>query len=140
MSLPIRNYTAAGGVVVHENKALLLEWPARREVRLPKGHIDPGETPEAAAVREVIEESGYAPLVVLADLGTMQVEFDHQGEHVVRQEQYFLMGLAPGFEKGRGEEAFKPVWAEWVQAERVLTFEAEKEWIRRAKAAANSRP
>jgi 8-oxo-dGTP pyrophosphatase MutT (NUDIX family) len=135
MSLPVRKYTAAGGVVVHENKVLLLEWSDRDEVRLPKGHIDPGETASEAAVREVIEESGYAPLEILADLGDMLVEFDFRGEHVVRTETYFLMGLASGFDKGPGEEAFVPVWAAWEEAERRLTFEAESEWIRRAKAA-----
>ncbi len=137
MNLPVRKYRAAGGIVVHEGKVLLLEWPERGEVRLPKGHIDPGETPLEAAVREVIEESGYAPLEVQADLGEMVVEFDFQGEHIVRTEYYFRMGLANGHERGAGEAAFRPVWAEWSEAERRLTFEAEREWVRRARPAAD---
>ena len=31
---------------------------------LPKGHIEPGESPEAAAVREVEEESGVRAVIV----------------------------------------------------------------------------
>lgn len=48
---------AAGGVVYNENKEALLIY--RRDFwDLPKGKIDPGETPEEAAVREVQEETG----------------------------------------------------------------------------------
>ena len=72
-------YAAAGGVVVQrdvlqglpaaETHLLLLDRPRRAEVRLPKGHIDPGESAEEAALRETCEESGYCDLDVLADLG-----------------------------------------------------------------------
>ncbi|MFK7934056.1 MAG: NUDIX hydrolase [Saprospiraceae bacterium] len=48
---------AAGGVVFNEKKEALLIY--RRDFwDLPKGKIDPGETPEEAAVREVQEETG----------------------------------------------------------------------------------
>jgi len=62
-------YVAAGGVVIHEGQVLLLDRPGRGEVRLPKGHVEPGEEPAEAALREVREEAGYADLAILADLG-----------------------------------------------------------------------
>jgi len=88
-------YRAAGGVVVDGERVLVLRRPGRGEVRLPKGHIDPGETPRAAALREVGEESGYADLEIVADLGTQTVEFDWDGRHYVRDEHYFLMQGQP---------------------------------------------
>ena len=53
-------YSHAGGVVARteggKREYLLVEARRRRgEWVLPKGHIEPGETPEAAAVREVQE-------------------------------------------------------------------------------------
>ena len=43
---------ARAAVIARRNRAGRVEWC------LPKGHIEPGETPEQAAVREVAEETG----------------------------------------------------------------------------------
>jgi len=54
---------SAGGVVVRGDETIVIV-PRRRAangravVALPKGHVDPGETPPQAAVREVREEVG----------------------------------------------------------------------------------
>ncbi len=128
-------YTAAGGVVVHDGRVLALRRPGRGEVRLPKGHVEPGEDTRAAALRETCEESGYAGLVLQADLGTQVVEFSYEDQHIRRTECYFLMGLEEGAEvsPSGGEEQFEPVWLTWDEALATLTFEAEREWVRRAR-------
>jgi 8-oxo-dGTP pyrophosphatase MutT (NUDIX family) len=131
----INRYTAAGGVVVHDSRVLVLRRPGRGEVRLPKGHVEPGEDVQVTALRETHEESGYANLAVKADLGTQVTEFDHAGRHVIRTERYFLMALtddAGGAFSG-GEEQFEPDWLTWDEALASLTFEAEREWVRRAR-------
>ena len=127
-------YAAAGGVVVSGDRVLALRRPSRGEVRLPKGHVELGEDVQAAALRETREESGYADLVLKADLGTQVVEFDYEGRHVVRTERYFLMALAesPKGSLTDGEEQFETVWLTWDEALAALTFEAEREWVRRA--------
>lgn len=130
-------YAAAGGVVVSGDRVLALRRPSRREVRLPKGHVELGEDVQAAALRETREESGYADLVLKADLGTQVVEFDYKGRHVVRTERYFLMALAesPKDSPTDGEEQFENVWLTWDEALAALTFEVEREWVRRARLA-----
>jgi 8-oxo-dGTP pyrophosphatase MutT (NUDIX family) len=126
-------YTAAGGVVVRDGRVLVLRRPGRGEVRLPKGHVEPGEGEVATALREVGEESGYTDLVVDADLGAQVIEFDYEGRHVVRTERYFLMTVGQAIESAsRGEAQFEPAWLTWEEALAALTFEAEREWVRRA--------
>jgi len=57
---------AAGGIVVNPNKEIL--WIFRRGFwDLPKGKLDPNESIEACAIREVMEETGISNLV-LGDL------------------------------------------------------------------------
>lgn len=125
----VQRYSAAGGVVIDEGKMLLLDRPLRKEVRLPKGHIDPGETPDVTALRETAEESGYHDLAIVADLGSQVVEFDHKGEHFIRTEYYFLMHLLSHQQQMRpaqDAEQFRVLWTPIEQAVDRLTYSAEK--------------
>ena len=145
--MSIKRYSAAGGVVVQHGllphlprevpHVLLLDRPSRNEVRLPKGHMDPGESAEETALRETVEETGYADLVLVADLGELTVEFDYKEHHYVRQERYFLMCLGSARRVPRpreDEKQFIPRWATFPEALEQLTFQAEREWVRRAQA------
>jgi 8-oxo-dGTP pyrophosphatase MutT (NUDIX family) len=145
------HYTAAGGVVVHDGRVLVLRRPRPPsipptggeeggEVRLPKGHVEPGESAQEAALRETHEESGYADLVVRADLGAQLVQFNRDGQRVVRIERYFLMSLVGQTSQPiGGEPEFEPVWLSWDEALAALTFEPEREWVRRAQKMSNER-
>ena len=130
-------YQAAGGVVVDENnRVLVLRRPSRDEVRLPKGHVEKGESHLEAALREVTEESGYSDLFVLADLGHQVVRFEYQERRVVRDEYFFMLKLQDThrIERDAKELQFDPDWMGWDQALTILSFAAEREWVRRAHA------
>ncbi len=129
-----KQYLAAGSVVLHNGQVLVLYRHDRNEVRLPKGHVEPGESAAEAALRETEEESGYTGLRITADLGSQTVRFEHKGRPVVRTERYFLMRCtaeAPT-PTAAGEKQFEPAWLPVAEALQVLTFEAEREWVRRA--------
>ena len=64
---------AAGGIVVNPNKEIL--WIFRSGFwDLPKGKLDPNETIEACALREVMEETGITNLT----LGDLILTTKHQ--------------------------------------------------------------
>ncbi len=142
-----REYSAAGGVVLNDaGQVLLLDrWVEREsglihEIRLPKGHVEPGETDQQAALREICEESGYCELQVVGDLGTAFTEFTNPREHVGRTEHYFLVRLAspersdPDFHSA-DEAKFRVDWAaNLAEAEQRLTYPSEKEFAARARA------
>jgi 8-oxo-dGTP pyrophosphatase MutT (NUDIX family) len=139
-NLPRREYEAAGGVVVDTSlgRVLLLKRPGilgphgTAELRLPKGHIEPGENPRQAALREAGEETGLCHLVIVAELGQQVVEFDWKQAHVVRTETYFLMLARSGARSRAPESQFERLWLTWPEAKERITFEAEGEWLRRA--------
>lgn len=135
--MPNIYYTAAGGVVVNGGKILLLRRPVRGEIRLPKGHVEPNEPLQMAALREVGEESGYVDVEIVADLGEQLVEFDGRDAHVVRTEFYYLMSLRSPrqVERDPFEHQFEPIWVDWADALAQLSFEPEREWVRRAQQA-----
>ncbi|HCB33698.1 MAG TPA: hypothetical protein DEP66_04025 [Acidimicrobiaceae bacterium] len=55
---------AAGGVVLRDDRVLVVHRPRYDDWSLPKGHVDGGETFVEAALREVREETGVAAEVV----------------------------------------------------------------------------
>lgn len=141
-------------VLDDQGRVLLIErWVMRDgrpvfEIRLPKGHVEPGETDEQAALREVCEETGYCGITITADLGEIVNEFKWPGKdlHIVRHEHYYLMRLAdaarsePHFDSPEADEArFTPRWAATLaDAEALITFESEREFVRRARPFADS--
>lgn len=136
-------YKSAGGVIIADGKMLLLDRPSRNEVRLPKGHIEAGETIEAAAVREVIEETGYADPVIVADLGEQVVEFDYKGKHYVRTEYYYLMHLTSDRQIARNPQDaadFCIRWSPLASAMDELTYAAEQAVAQKAARAHQNLP
>lgn len=130
-----KQYDAAGGVVIDRDRMLLLDRPTRHEVRLPKGHVDPGESSAQAALRETTEESGFADLEIVSDLGCQVVKFNFQGDEFTRTEHYYLMRLTSDrtIQRSRKDEAqFIPMWAPFDEAVQRLTFEAEQYFAQRA--------
>ncbi len=69
----IAEHISCGGVVVRRDGDQLLvalvTEPGFAEYILPKGHLEPEESLEQAARREIAEESGFTELTLIKDLG-----------------------------------------------------------------------
>ena len=124
---PEQSDSHAGGIVYRQTargpEYLIVK--ARRDPAawvLPKGHIEPGETPEAAAVREVREESGCLAAIV-GPLGRLVFG-------PVRTRVY-LMRFERKIDGGEGRELF---WGSAEEAGRRLTFEDTRALLARAHA------
>ena len=81
---------AAGGVVVKDGKYVSI---VRKGIPdLPKGHIEKGETPEVAALREVEEETGIGKLHIINELpSTWHCYLEHD-EWTLKRTYWYLMG------------------------------------------------
>lgn len=115
--------------MVQGDEVLVLRRHDPPELRLPKGHIDPGEDAQAAAVREVLEESGWH-CAIDRGLAPAMVEFDHDGRHIQRLEHYFVM--RPIERRHDGEDQFETEWLPLAVAAETLTFEAERRRVTEA--------
>ncbi len=103
----------------------------RRAVRLPKGKLEPGETPEQAALREVREETGLTGQVV-APLGTVEYAYRDAAGRVAKSVHFFLMECANGVRRVRDREFDRVSWCPIGTAAGRLSFESERRIVERA--------
>jgi 8-oxo-dGTP pyrophosphatase MutT (NUDIX family) len=127
----VSEYSHAGGVVARteggKREYLLVEARRRRgEWVLPKGHIEPGETPEAAAVREVQEEAGVRAEPV-SRAGESEYAADGQTVRII----FFLMRYQG--EAGRREDRAR-AWRRYEDALGLLRFDDTRRVLAQAHA------
>ncbi|GAC1439281.1 MAG: hypothetical protein NVSMB51_16990 [Solirubrobacteraceae bacterium] len=132
-----REEFSAGGVVVREPDEVLVIVPRRRAadgrsvLALPKGHVDPGETPEQAATREVREEGGVEARLV-EELGQVRYWYRRDGRSIPKRVIFYLFEYRSGDLADHDDEVEQARWVSLEEAERTLSYEGEREMVARA--------
>lgn len=124
---------SAGGVVVREDQVVVIV-PTRRAadgskvLALPKGHVDPGETPVQAAAREVREETGIVAEPVV-ELGETRYWYRRDGRTIGKAVEFFLFKHLEGDTADHDDEVEEVRWIPLREAERALSHAAEREMV-----------
>jgi 8-oxo-dGTP diphosphatase len=121
---------AAGGVVMRrgpeETEVAVVHRPRYDDWSFPKGKLDPGETFEEAALREVREETGLT-----CRLGP-ELAFAHYDDGKGRPKvvRYWLMAVIedPGFEPS--DEVDELRWLTPGDANDLLTYSRDRKLVR----------
>jgi 8-oxo-dGTP diphosphatase len=125
---------AAGGIVVDRNSAgaasvLLAHRPRYDDWSFPKGKLDPGETIEEAALREVKEETGLDCRIVDA-LQTLRYSYrDRRGRLRPKAVYYFLMEPVSGEIAVNIHEIDDVQWFRLSAALEKLSYARDKEFL-----------
>lgn len=130
---------SAGGVAFQPTnegfEVALIKTSSEGRWQLPKGHIDPGETAEQAAVREVREEAGIECEIVSTIDNVDYWYVDRWGKEPVRTHKFvhfYLMKYVDGSTDNHDDEVTEARWFEISEAIRKLSFPAEKAIVKRA--------
>src|SRR5438034_6680222 len=138
----MRREFSAGGVLVRRLRGrwVLAAIRPRRHGRppvwaLPKGNLDHGEHAEAAALREVAEETG-AHGRSLGKLGDVRYVYTWDGERIFKIVSFFLVRYEGG-RLGDVPEEFRHEIAEvrWLpleEAPKLLAYGGERDMARKA--------
>lgn len=111
---------AAGGFVQNaENK--LLVFFRRGSWDMPKGKIDPGETPEQAAVREVQEETGLKTIALNAFLTETWHTYEQKGQRILKKTWWYTMKTTDVDVTPQTEEDIEEI--RWVEPQSWLNTE-----------------
>ena len=133
---------SAGGLVVDTTGKLGL-LIGRRDLKdasgkkilwsLPKGHIEEGETPEEAALREVAEETGINS-VIEKSLGVIDFWFMAGGKRIHKTVHHFLFRESGGLLAAQESEVDEVAWFPLDQIIEKLAYPDEKKLISRTNA------
>ena len=104
----------------------------KRVLALPKGHVDPGETPEQAALREVREETGMTGELV-EQLGEVRYWYQRGGRKIPKLVTFFLLDYESGSETDHDTEVEEVRWLPLEDAVRELSYKGEREMVERAR-------
>ena len=134
--MPVRIETSSGGVVfrrdAEEHRFLLIRDPYGNW-GLPKGHLEGGETPIEAAVREVAEETGLDELAVVDQLPTIDWYFKDGSVIVHKFCHFFLIESLSGDACPQMEEGITEcIWLTLDGALGTLTYSNAREVLRAA--------
>lgn len=138
--LPIRQQVSAGGVAFRragEGVEVALITPrGTQRWQLPKGLVDAGEAPDAAARREVREEAGVDGDVISA-IDTIEywyVGADRDGARVRFHKvvHFFLIEFRGGDVRDHDDEVAEARWVAIGEAVGMLAFKNERAVVTRA--------
>jgi len=119
---------AAGGLVVRRHHGALqivvVHRPVQQDWSFPKGKLDPRETFEAAALREVREETGMA-CRLLRFIGHTEY-LDRKGRP--KAVAYWVMAAEAGFFTPN-QEVDELLWLTLEAAARILSYPRDRELI-----------
>ena len=113
---------AAGGVVERDGRVLLVHRPRYDDWTFPKGKLDPGESFEDAALREVEEETG-----VRCTLGRELPPTSYEVNGRPKLVRYWLMSPDAELDFAPNDETDDIRWVTPDEARALLTYDRDRD-------------
>jgi len=133
-----REEVSAGGVVFRrtpDGVRYLLIRDSYKNWGFPKGHLEADESPDAAAVREVGEETGLTRLTLTAPIEVIDWRFRFRGRLVHKVCHFFLIEAAAGHARPLRREGITACkWLTFDEATSLVSYENARTVLARAQA------
>ena len=129
---------AAGGIVLSENKILLVKNKKGDSSAdsvswwgYPKGHLEEGEKPSEAAVREVYEETGFdVKIVNNKPVAESRYEIERSGEILQKTVWFYEMKVVAPFINEPDDEIDEIALVDFESALDLLTHDEDRKILK----------
>ena len=129
---------AAGGIVLSENKILLVKnkkgdssADSKPWWGYPKGHLEEGEKPSEAAVREVYEETGFEVKIVNnKPVAESRYEIERSGEVLQKTVWFYEMEVVEPFKNEPDDEIDEIALVDFESALDLLTHDEDRKILK----------
>ena len=129
---------AAGGIVLSEEKVLLVKNKKGDSSKdsgpwwgYPKGHLEEGEKPSEAAVREVFEETGFEVKIVnTKPIAESRYEVERNGETVQKTVWFYEMEVIEAFKNEPDDEIEEIALENFENALSLLTHDEDRKILK----------
>jgi len=128
---------AAGGIVLHDELILIVKNKRGDENSdksfwgFPKGHLEEGEKPSEAAIREVYEETGFK--VELLDdkpIAESRYEIRLNDEIINKTVWFYEMKIVSAYQKEPDDEILEIAIVSYAEAIKLLTHKEDKKILK----------
>jgi 8-oxo-dGTP pyrophosphatase MutT (NUDIX family) len=131
-----REEVSAGGIVFRRSARgvrFLLIRDSYQNWGFPKGHVEAGESPDAAALREVEEETGLCGLSMRAPVEVIDWHFRFRGRLVHKVCHFFLIEAARGAARPLRKEGITACkWVDFGEAALLVSYGNARDVLTRA--------
>ena len=129
---------ASGGIAIHKDRVLIVKNkpdPTRGGDGywgFPKGHLEEGETPIQAAIREVQEETGFIVVIgeSLKPISETKYTYSWKNVKINKTVWYFKMTIVKAFSLEPDNEVEEVALENFESAYNMLSFENDKKLLR----------
>lgn len=119
---------SCGGVILKDNQVLLIQNKRSEHWSFPKGHMEKGESEVETALREIREETNLKVIIV----HDVNITINYSPAYNVSKDvKYYLARYIGGEAIPQEEEISAIGWYDIDEALNIITFDQEKEVLRK---------